>query len=69
MKKRVFIGIGLFTIILGIAMFLLGVSLFTYQGPPLNPLVNIAGKYSFLYWLPTIGVGILFLILSRIRGK
>jgi hypothetical protein len=52
--------IGLILIILGIAMLLFGAAMFTYAGPPLNPIIYNLGKYSFYFWLPTIIVGIGF---------
>lgn len=61
-KYQVF---GLVVIILGIGMFLYGVSMFTYQGPPLNPIVSKIGEYSFFLWLPTIVIGICLLFIKK----
>jgi hypothetical protein len=69
MKKSTFYIIGGFLILLGIAMFLFGVSMFTYQGNRLSPFVSKLGMYSFLYWLPTIGVGIVITIIGTSRPK
>lgn len=49
--------VGLTLIIIGIGMFILGAYLFSYQGPPLNPIISSMGMYSFFLWLPTIIVG------------
>jgi hypothetical protein len=50
---------------LGIAMFMFGVSMFTYHGRPLNPIVSKAGEYSFAFWLPTIITGISLLFVKK----
>jgi hypothetical protein len=55
---------GLFLIILGVAMLFLGASLFSYSGPPLNPIVDKLGMYSFLFWLPVLIIGI---VIFRIK--
>lgn len=39
--------IGALIIVLGIGMFVLGASLFSYSGPDLNPIVSKMGMYSF----------------------
>lgn len=49
-------------------MFFFGVSMFTYQGNNLNSLVNKAGMYSFVLWLPTIVTGIILIIIGRRRS-
>jgi len=54
------IGIGF--ILLGIAMFIVGVSLFTYQGERLNPIISDIGMYSFFLWLPTLTMGIILVV-------
>jgi len=61
--------IGIVLIVIGIGMFFLGASLFAYQGPPLNPIVNEMGKYSFLWWFPTLIVGILLTLISKKKTK
>ena len=58
MKILRFSKTGFFVILLGIGMFFFGVSMFTYQGKALNPIVSKLGMYSFFFWLPTIIVGI-----------
>jgi len=65
MKKYTFTIIGVFIILIGIGMFCFGISLFAYQGPPLSRFVSKAGEYSFSYWLPTIIIGVLFLIIPK----
>jgi ABC-type transport system involved in multi-copper enzyme maturation permease subunit len=61
--------IGIILIITAIAMLIIGASLFSYLGPPLNPIVSDIGKYSFLYWLPTLIVGILFFSFSKRKKR
>lgn len=55
--------IGLCILLLGVGMFLLGASLFSYSGPALNPLVSEAGMWAFILWLPTIIIGIVFMVI------
>jgi hypothetical protein len=62
MGKYKFLIIGMCITILGIGMFIFGASLFTYQGQPLNPVINKLGMYSFFLWLPTICVGIFLIV-------
>jgi hypothetical protein len=50
-------------------MFCLGVSMFTYQGNSLSPLIYEAGKYSFILWLPTIIIGIVLVAISVSKSK
>lgn len=68
-KKYVLILTGIFTMIVGAAMFVIGVSLFAYQGPPLRPFVSEAGKYSFFLWLPTFAVGVTIVIIGARMKK
>lgn len=56
--------IGLVMIVLGVIMFFIGASLFSYTGE-LNPIINEIGKYSFFCWLPTILVGVLLFTLKK----
>ena len=68
MRSRTYFGAIL--IILGVLMFILGASLFTYRlDTPLYPLINIVGKYSFFFWLPTLIIGIIVNIFERKHGK
>ena len=67
-KKYIVTVIGVLIILLGIAMFFYGVSIFCYQGNSLSPLANTLGKYSFMYFLPTIIVGVLVLVFAP-RGR
>jgi len=61
--------IGIALIFLGTIMFLLGASMFAYRGA-INPIVSKIGWYSFLFWLPTIVLGIVLVaITKRKRGK
>ncbi len=50
------IGTGL--IILAVSMFIIGVSLFSYQGPKLSPILSDIGMISIVLWLPTLIAGI-----------
>ncbi len=61
--------IGILTILLGITMFWFGVSMFTYQGSSLNPIVSELGKYSFFLWLPVLALGITLSFLNRLIKK
>ena len=56
--------IGILIIVTGIGMFVLGVSMFTYRGPILNPFISKMGMYSFFLWLPAIILGIVFMFLK-----
>jgi hypothetical protein len=58
---------GLLIIFLGIAMFLFGVSMFTYQGNSLTHFMSNIGKYSFEFWLPTIVVGSILLFIKKAK--
>jgi len=61
--------IGLVIIVLGIGMLLFGASIFTYSGPPLNPIVSELGEFSFFCWLPAIFIGIVFIVWPKRRKK
>ncbi len=50
--------IGLALIILGVIMFIVGASMFSYTGE-INPIISGIGECSFLGWLPTIILGII----------
>ena len=58
--------IGLGIISLGVIMFFVGASLFTYRGH-INPIVSKIGMFSFFFWWPTIILGIV--IFKTKRGK
>jgi hypothetical protein len=60
---------GVLISLLGIAMFCFGVSIFTYSGKSLNPFISDLGKYSFLYWFPTLIVGFALMALSKKKKK
>lgn len=49
-------------ILVGIAMFTFGVSMFTYQGHNLNPDVSSLGMVCFILWLPVLIAGFATLI-------
>jgi len=66
MKKYRNLIIGLLIIALGIGMFFFGVAMFTYQGNHLNPIISKLGMYSFIGWLPTIGIGVSIILLKEI---
>lgn len=53
--------IGIVLLILGLGMFFLAVTVFTWLGSGLSEFISEAGKYSFFLWLPTIIVGIILI--------
>ena len=57
--------IGIIMIIVGVIMFFVGASLFSYQGKPLNPIISDVGMYSFILWLPTIITGAILLLIKK----
>ena len=63
MKKGLNIA-GLSLIALGFAMAILGISLFTYRGNSLNPVISEMGKFSFLHFIEAILLGALLLIMA-----
>lgn len=69
MKKRVFNITGILIIVLGIGMFFVGASAFTYQGNFMSAFMSMAGKFSFSYWFLTIIIGIGVIILGKIIAK
>ena len=66
MKKYTLTIIGTLLIVIGFGMFCLGVSMFTYQGSSVSAFMSKAGEYSFSYWMPTIIIGILILVINKI---
>jgi hypothetical protein len=54
--------------LLAIGMFLLGIGMFTYQGPPLSPIILQLGEYSFMLWLPALIIGIILLCIGKSKG-
>jgi hypothetical protein len=60
--------IGGLLIILGMVMFVIGVSLFSYTGH-INPMIKSFGEISFLGWLPTIMIGIIILVIGIVNKK
>jgi hypothetical membrane protein len=61
--------IGILIMALGIAMFFFGASMFSYQGNSLSPIVSAIGKYSFLYFFPTIVIGAMILLFGQLLKK
>jgi hypothetical protein len=57
--------IGGLLMILGVVMFFFGISMFSHTGP-LNQFISELGKYSFLFWLPTIFLGVALIGLQGI---
>jgi len=57
--------IGLGIIVLGVIMFLIGASMFTYRGG-INPFISKVGLFSFVFWLPAIILGSITIILETI---
>jgi hypothetical protein len=55
-------------VIAAVIMFLIGGSLFTYQGPAVSRIVSKIGEYSFVLWLPTFGLSILFMVASALEA-
>jgi len=60
------IGLGLIGV--GVVLFLVGVSLFSYRGN-IHPMVSKIGMYSFFLWFPTILLGTVFVIFGGKRRK
>ena len=52
---------GLIIVIVGIAMFIFGTSMFSYQGKNLDPDISKPGEVGFFLWLPTIIVGVVLI--------
>ena len=53
--------IGWGMILFGIVSFVVAISLFTYQGPPLPPFADAVFELSFLFWPVPIILGVLLL--------
>lgn len=51
--------------LLGIGMLIFGAGMFTYRGEALSPLVSKLGELSFIYWIPTIIIGIALFIAGQ----
>jgi hypothetical protein len=65
MARKVISTIGVSVIILGIIMMFFGAGAFSYNGSGLNAFLLTLGKFSFTYFLHTILIGIVLLIISR----
>jgi len=66
--KKLFL-IGLSILFLGIGMFIFGVSMFTYQGNALNPLMSEVGKYCFVLFGPVGFIGLIVIIVALSNRK
>jgi len=44
----------------GIGMFLFGIHMFAYAGPPVSQFVSDLGMYSFSFWLPILRMGVVY---------
>ncbi|GGG51994.1 hypothetical protein BXY58_3132 [Epilithonimonas arachidiradicis] len=51
-------------IILSVIMFLTGIGLFAYKGNQVDPLIVKLGEISFVFWIPTLVLGILLFFIS-----
>ena len=60
--------IGLLLIILGVIIFLFAASTFSYSGE-INPFISKIGMYSFVFWLPTIALGIILVLIKIGKRK
>ena len=49
-------------------MFLFGASMFTYTGK-ISPIISNIGMYSFLFWLPTVFMGVILIAIPFGRRK
>jgi hypothetical protein len=67
MKKYTLLILGIIIILIALGMFCFGVSMFVYQGPPLTSFRSKVGEYSFSYWLPTMALGIVLLIINKTK--
>lgn len=56
---------GLLIFLLGLGMLIFGAGMFTYRGDALTPFVSKLGELSFLYWIPTIIIGMALFIAGQ----
>ncbi|MES2062150.1 MAG: hypothetical protein V4456_09540 [Bacteroidota bacterium] len=56
--------IGIAIVLLGAAMFILGVSMFSYTGA-INPFINDMAKLSFEYFAPAIIIGFVLILVGK----
>ena len=61
--------IGILVVILGIAMFVTGVSMFTYQGPPISHFVMKLGEFCFENWWEALIVGGILIFIPGSENK
>jgi hypothetical protein len=64
--SKIFRAIGYSMIFLSIAMAILGLCMFSYNGKT-SQFVYLLGKYSFFYFLEVGVIGIGFLLISKVR--
>jgi hypothetical protein len=55
-------------VILGVIMFLVGASLFSYRGRPFPGMMAI-GEISFTFWLPVIALGAILMAVGKKNEK
>lgn len=65
--KSIFKKLGIVLCIAGIVMFFLGI--YGFAEGFVNPVLYEIGKFSFMYWLVTFILGIIFLLISRKATK
>jgi hypothetical protein len=56
---------GLLIFLLGMGMLILGAGMFTYRGDALTPFVSKLVEFSFIYWIPTVIIGIALFIAGQ----
>lgn len=59
---------GISLVIIGIIMFIYGISLFSYRGD-LSFILKDLGEYSIVLWLPVLIIGTILTIIARIIKK
>ena len=62
-KKYNLLFVGLCTLLTGIVMFVIGAGAFVYLGEP-NWFYNTFGGFAFVFWLPTLLLGLVLTILG-----
>jgi|WetSurMetagenome_2_1015567.scaffolds.fasta_scaffold1468110_1 hypothetical protein len=65
---RIIYKLGIVVIILGVLMFILAASTFSYTGN-INPWLSKIGMISFVIWLPTLLIGIILFIIGNLKRK
>ncbi len=59
---------GISLVIIGIIMFIYGISLFSFRGD-LSFILKNLGEYSIVLWLPVLIIGTILTIIARIIKK